>query len=228
MRTPVRDLDRCQHCIEPLGPGLRSRHFERHPGLRDLALGTNQALRERWLCKQEGSRDLARRQSAHESQRQRRARIGRNRRMTAHEDQAQALVRNRRPLVRHGWLFDCGSLQLRSEPVLGPAPSQRIDGAAIRRPIQPRRRIARRTFARPRFERTRARIRERIFGEIEVAKPRCERRDDAPARFSEYQPERRARHPATSSGRISTAPFCDSGTFFAMAIAASRSGTSIR
>ena len=226
VRASIRDFDRRQHGIEPLGPRLRSRHFERHAGLRDLALGSDQALRERRLRKQECSGDLAGRESAHEPQRQRRARIRRNRRMATHEDQAQALVGNRRPLGRHG-LLDF-PLQLGCEPVLRPASSQRIDCAAIRRLIQPRRRIARRTFARPRFERTRAGIGERILCEIEIAKPRCERRDDASARFAEYQSERRARHPATSSGRISTAPVCESGTFFAIAIAASRSVASIR
>jgi hypothetical protein len=65
--APVGDFDRRKHGIEPLGPRLGFRHFERHAGLRDLALGTNQALRERRLGKQERPGNLARRQSAHET-----------------------------------------------------------------------------------------------------------------------------------------------------------------
>lgn len=83
-------------------------------------------------------------------------------------------------------------------------------------------------MARPSFGRSCAGIRESIFRDVEVTEAGCERGDNAPARLPCDAVERRAAHPPPSSGRISTAPSCNTGSFFAIAMAASKSGTSIR
>jgi len=85
---------------------------------------------------------------------------------------------------------------------------------------------------RPRRGRPNTSFPERIFRDIEIAKTGRERTDNAPASFSRHlvqdsQTHCRAYAPP-SSGRISIEPSCNKGSFFAMAMAASKSGTSIR
>ena len=61
----------------------------------DLALGAHQALGERRLRHQEGTRDLGRAQPAQKAQRQGNLRVRREGRMAAGEDQAQPVVLDR-------------------------------------------------------------------------------------------------------------------------------------
>jgi len=78
--------------VQTLGPGLGAGNLERHPGLGDLPLGAGQALQHGRLGHQEGAGDLLRRQPADQPQGQGRARLGRDGRVAANEDQPQALV----------------------------------------------------------------------------------------------------------------------------------------
>ena len=67
-----------------------------------------------------------------------------------------------------------------------------------------------------------------IHCQVQAAEPGSERGGNPPTRFPKYTIECGAVHPGPRTGRISIDPSCRTGTFFATAIAASRSGTSIR
>ena len=67
--------------------------------LADDSLGAHDSLRDGRFRHQEGARDLGGGQTSYQSQRQRDATFGRQRGMTADEDQAQPVVGNRRGIV---------------------------------------------------------------------------------------------------------------------------------
>jgi hypothetical protein len=85
-------VDRVERGGQALGQRLVARHPERDPRSPDLRLRAYQALRHGGLGDEEGVGDLGRRKAAYHPQRQRHLRIGRERRMTAGEDEPQPLV----------------------------------------------------------------------------------------------------------------------------------------
>jgi hypothetical protein len=103
------EVDDLEHRIEPLGPVLAARHLERHAGIGDGALGADDALRDRRFRDEESAGDLVGGEPAHEPERQRHARLGREDRVARGEDQPQQVVAHvvveRGVVVRHGLLF---------------------------------------------------------------------------------------------------------------------------
>jgi hypothetical protein len=70
------EIDDVQHGVEAIGQLLASGHLIRNLRVANLALGSNDALRDGGRRGQEGARDFFRRQAAHFAQRERDARIG--------------------------------------------------------------------------------------------------------------------------------------------------------
>jgi len=96
-RVPLVE-DQIQHVqdgAQPLGALVIVRHAERHARRLDGLFRPADALRHRRVGHEERARDLGRREPAHGAQRQRDGRRGRERRMTAHEEQQQRVVRMR-------------------------------------------------------------------------------------------------------------------------------------
>lgn len=83
----VGDLERGQHRIQPLVPGLADRNFKRDASVSDLALGPGDPLRHGRFGDQKGLRQLLDRQAADHLQRQGRTRLRPDGRVTADEDQ---------------------------------------------------------------------------------------------------------------------------------------------
>ncbi len=112
----------------------------------------------------------------------------------------------------------------------GAAPAQRIEGTTLRDPVEPGGWVPRPPAGSgPSRRRPCAGLGERLLRNVEVAEAGGERGNDAPARLPRRAVERGGAHPpGKSSGLISTAASCNTGSFLAMAIAASRSGTSIK
>ncbi len=223
----IGDLERRQHRIHPLGPGVAGRHLERHSGVGDLAPGANQTLGEGRFGDQEGARDLGRAQAADRAQGQGGARLHRYRRVAADEDQPQSLVGDggvarhhvilRRRLWRQ-WLRPVGAGR--------GAATQTIQRAPPGHGIEPGRRVLRRGL-RPRRLGFQASVGEGLLGQIQIAERGGQGGDDPAAVRPEGGFERRHAVPS-STGRISMAPAPASGSLRAQAIASSRSAASIR
>jgi hypothetical protein len=102
--------DQVQHREHDVHPGRElagRRLFERNPGLADLALRAHETLRRRGLGLEKRPGDLARRQSPERPKGECAPRLLRQRRMTADEQQAQAIVLDRvRLFERHQGRLD--------------------------------------------------------------------------------------------------------------------------
>ena len=96
----------------------------------DLALGAHEALRHRRLGHEERAGDLGRRQAAERAQRERDLRVGRERRVTAREDELQALVGERRGV--HRLLRYLGNVEQAGLRRQGPIAPDAIDGPVAR------------------------------------------------------------------------------------------------
>jgi len=145
----------------------------------DLALGAHQALRHCGGRHQKRAGDLLGGQPAQGAQRQRHLRLGRQRRVTAGEDQAHALVRNGRVgLTRQirivAQLGDVAELAADLFETSG-AP-ERIDGLMARCGDDPRSRVRRTTRTRPLIDGNGERVLHRLLGYVEVADEPDDRR----------------------------------------------------
>jgi len=87
-------IDDLQHRGEPRRELGVARHFVRHFRCRERLLRADDALRDRRFRCEECAGDLARRQAAKQSQRQRDARFGGEHRVTGGEDEAQQVIAN--------------------------------------------------------------------------------------------------------------------------------------
>ncbi len=85
-------VDRCQHGSQPVWHLVFVRHPVGNVRLGDLGLGPADALTDRGLGDQEHAGDVDRRQPADGAQGQRDLRLGRQRRVAAGEQQAQAVI----------------------------------------------------------------------------------------------------------------------------------------
>ena len=94
-------VDDREHGRQPLGQGGVARQLERDPGVANLALGAHQALGHRGVGHEEGPRDLGPGQPAYGLEGQRHPGLGRQRRMTAGEQQAEPLVADLGEAVGH-------------------------------------------------------------------------------------------------------------------------------
>ena len=93
------EIDHAQHAVEAFGQFGSAWHFIGNARVADLGLGAHDALRDRRGRRQVSARDLLGRQAADLAQRQRDLRVGRQRRVTAGEDQAQPIIFDVRMLV---------------------------------------------------------------------------------------------------------------------------------
>ena len=152
----------------------------RDAGAGDLALRAHEPLLHRRLGGQERAGDLGRLQAAERPQRQRDARLRRERRMAAREDQPE-------PIVRDGAVVDLVLLargherlqlaHLVLEPAGAPDPVDRLVPGRRR---DPRTGVAGQPALRPDLERDQERVLDRLLGEVEVAEDADERRDRPP------------------------------------------------
>ena len=176
-------VDDAEHRLQPLGQELARRHLVRNPGVEDLALGAHQPLRRGRLRLEKGARDLPRRQAAERSQRQRHLRRLGDRRVAAGEHQAQAIVLDARRVVP----VDASAFRLGRRHVgrlvgverTGGAPAQQVDGTAPGHGREPGGRRRRQALRRPDLERLGEGVLHRVLGELEVADPPDQAREQA-------------------------------------------------
>ena len=130
---------------------------------------------------QEGAGDLPHRQARDDAQRQRDLLRRRQLGMAAHEQQAQhvvAVMRAVEPLgQRRLGIVEVGERLLGRQRILPAAPAHAVQRGVAADQDQPGRRIARRSVARPGFERAQAGLLERLLGRVEVAEIAQQRAD---------------------------------------------------
>jgi hypothetical protein len=96
------EIQHVQHRAQSLRALIGVRHAKRHARCLDALLCPTDALPDGRLRHEKRLRDLGRRESAHRAQRQRDGGGGRERRMTAHEQQGERVVGIGRRLAVHG------------------------------------------------------------------------------------------------------------------------------
>jgi len=172
-------------------------------------------------------RDLRRRQTADEAERQRDLRLGGKRRVAAGEDQLESLVRNHCFLVVGNLLRACEELCLAGERLLA---ADAVDGAVARGRHDPGAGVRRRPMDRPTLGGDDERILNSVLGAIEIAEDAAENCDAARTLISIGAGERvYSRYSECSrTGRISIVPYCAAGILSARAIASSSESASIR
>ena len=226
------EVDDGEDAGEAVGQRVVGRDAVGDRGLRDLALGADEALGHRRLGHEERARDLGRRQAAERAQRQGDARLDRERRVTAREDEPQPVVRDGALLrgVRLGLLLevheDLEGLDAVGEHALAADP---VDRPAARGHGDPRAGVRRRAGAGPGPQRVGERVLQRVLGQREVSADVADQRgEDAPGLLAEGALDRaRAHIPGISmTGRTSMAPWRAAGIRAACAVAVSRSGQS--
>jgi hypothetical protein len=166
---------------QAIGQQVVGRHAEGDARVADLPLRANEPLRHRRLGDEECSRDLLGREAADRPQRERHLRLGRKRGMTAGEDEAQAVVRNRAHLL----VLSRPLLQERELAVERSLAADPVEGPVARCGQKPGRRVVRHPVARPPLQRGCERILKRVLGEVEVAEGADQGREDAAALLAE-------------------------------------------
>jgi hypothetical protein len=143
------EVDRLEHGGETVGELVALGHLERHPRLRERALGAHDPLRDRRLRDQVRASDLPRRQAGEQAQRERHPRIGREHRMAGREDQAQEIVVERivDPRLKIGVLDLAADLDLQRElsrlSLVHLGSAQAVDRPVLGRAHQPGARVVR-------------------------------------------------------------------------------------
>ena len=174
------EVDDAQHGVEPLGKLGPGRHFVRDARVADLGLRAHDALRDGRRRGEEGVRDLLGLQPADLAQGQRHLRVGRERRVAAGEDEAQAVVLDGLGIRgRFGDEIFNRFLVENIESALTPDGVDRLEAPGR---DQPRARVRRHALARPLLERGTEGFRQRFLGEVEVAQE-PHQRGEYPARF---------------------------------------------
>jgi hypothetical protein len=95
-------VDDGEHGAEALGEQVVRGHAKGDARLADAPLGAHEPLRKRRLGDEEGARDLTRGEAGHLAQREREARLGRQRGMAAGEDEREPLVGDRAHVILLG------------------------------------------------------------------------------------------------------------------------------
>ena len=153
---------------------MLGRHAQRDAGVADLPLRSHEPLGERRLGNEEAARDLRRRETADEAQRQRDLCLGGERRMTAREDQLQAFVGDNSLLVVGQLLSTCEQLGFARECLFAP---DLIDCAVACSGDDPRAGIRRHAVTRPALGGAKERVLYRVLGEVEITEDAAENRD---------------------------------------------------
>ena len=178
--TFVKDqVDHLEHRIQALGTLARLRHVEGHLRLGEAALGAHDALRDGAFGLQEGARDLGRRQSAQQPQRERHACVGRQHRMTRGKDEAQQIVADvigtaRIQRVRDIGFdvglhhFDLARQRLAAARLRGRL-AQHVERAVAGGGHEPGARVGRHAARRPMLQRRHQGVLRGLFGQRQVA-----------------------------------------------------------
>ncbi len=196
------------------------RYLEADARSPDLALGPDEPLSQRRFRGEERGRYFFARQAGHVAQRQRHPDLRCQRRVTAGEDQPQAVIFHRRLIRISGYRLRGGGLDQRGQATFryvlaGP---ELVDGLAPGGNRQPGARFGRHAVARPRPGGSDERLGYRILGGLQVTEPPGDRGHDRrplltvgafkrgrrDLRLVYFRP---ACHPAPSTtGRTSTRP----------------------
>ena len=221
-------VDDAQDAGEPLDQQVVGRHPERDPRVGDLVARPRQAPLHRAVGREERARDLAHRQARDAAQGQRHPRLGRERRMAAGEEQLQLVV------VQRGLLEELEVVAHVSHQLGGVRGgdllvAQAVERLAPRGGRQPGTGAVRRAAAVPLDRRGHERVLDDVLGECEVTVQAArDGRQDRGALVA-VGPLERFAHASSNPcvGVIETEPYSVAGIFFATAIAASRSSTSM-
>ena len=206
------EVDDGEHGAEPVGQLVVGRDFHAHALLAQRALGAHEPLRDRGRRREQRPRDLLHAQAADEAQRERDARLGRERRMAAREHEAEPLVGYRRValgLDRAPQRLELHGLALAL--ARHPPAAQPVDGAIARRADDPGTRVVWQAVARPALQRRGERVLDDLLGEVEVADAAREDSDGPPEPLP-VEPadrlalQRRRRAHICATGRTSIAP----------------------
>ena len=228
-----------EHTRQAFGQELGRRHAVGDRGLADLVLGADEALRHRGLGDQEGSGDLARGESAQGLQGERDARLHRQGRVAAGEDQPEPVVGDATHvgLVSSERLERLQGAELRRLLAKGSLTPQPVDRSIARGRRDPRAGVVGDPAFGPHPHRLRERVLHRVLGQVEVAQDADHRRDRPPLLGPEEAVDDgcgRGRYDGwpsssnTMTGRISTEPRYPIGSFALASIASSRLGHSTR
>ena len=147
---------------------MGGRDAEGDPGAADLPLRADEALRHRRLCDEERMCDLGGREAADLAERQRDAAVRGERRVTAREDEREALVGDRAHVVLLGrqFLQPPDELGFPLEDLLATDP---VDRAVAGSRDDPGSRSTRHAFSGPPLDRGRERVLHGVLGKFEVA-----------------------------------------------------------
>jgi hypothetical protein len=157
-----------EHGAQPVGQLVVGRHREGDTGPSDLALGPHETLLHGAFAGQEGAGHLRGREPAEHAQREGHARLGRERRVAAGEEQPQPVVRQRAVgqvvvgLSRHQ------QLELLQLLLVAALPAQAVDRAVAGGAHDPGAGVVRQPVARPALERHHEGLLDRLLGEVEV------------------------------------------------------------
>ena len=167
------EVDHRRHRTDAFRSRNGVRRLERPAGCGDLRLGARDPLLHRCFRDEEGARDLRDGEAGDNAQRQRHLVLGRQRRVGAHEEQAQYVVAIVGAVETFGERrFDVvevrqrGLVRQRNEALVAP---HRVDADIAPDEDQPGRRIARGTVLRPVLQRPQARLLKRLFRAVEIA-----------------------------------------------------------
>ena len=213
-----------EHARRALGEQVGRRHPIRDTRLLDFAFRAYQPLGHRGLGHQERAGDLAGREPGERPQRERHARLDRQRRVTAGEDQAQLVVVDAAVVVGVGRQRAHPSLlDLRCPHRGSPHP---VDGSVAGGGGQPRAGIARDAVDGPAFQRPFHGVLRAFLGEVPVARHADQGCDD-PSPFVPEGGGDSSRY-ISQIGLTSIDPSPAAGIFAATSIASSRFPQSTR
>ena len=240
-------VDDGEHRRQPVGQLVRVGHAVGDSGAGDLALRAADALADRRLGQQEHAGDLGRRQPADRAQGEGDLRLARERRVTAREQQPQAIVTVSRHGARRGQAEpDVGRRGHADRAVRGPLVEQahggffaRSAGALAPQPVdrlatgnrgQPGTRPVGNAVAPPRFGGGERGVLQGVLGDVDVAREP----DEGGQHLATLHPDQlgqRVDQPApvkSITGRTSTRPSQAPGICAAQCSASSRSLQSSR
>ena len=173
-----------QHAVESLGQFRQGRHLVGNFRVADFRFGPHDALGNGGRCGKKRPGDFFGGQVADFAQCQRHLSIRRECRVTAGEDQAQAIVFH--VVVTPVGLLQRLQLSDQHWPGRGKprAATQHIDGLETPGGNQPRPWIVRHTVTLPALDRDKERLMQGLFGEVEIAKQTDQGRQDPPRLFA--------------------------------------------